>query len=135
MTLDFKMHFQVNTTETNEKNLVWTPKGLKISQLKVFEEGVEYENEQMMIQSWFNMQLESYEKTMKELPPYFFRLPDIKTGNFSDFGTFAQLQCLGFNVSDLDITFKKSAIQFSAYYKEAQYKGNNKRFCYNFFHA
>ena len=32
-----------------------------------------------------------------------------------------ELACLGFNVADLDVTFKKSAMQVSAYYKDVKY--------------
>ena len=31
-----------------------------------------------------------------------------------------ELQCLGFNLADLDVSFKKAQVQLSTYYKEIQ---------------
>lgn len=41
-----------------------------------------------------------------------------------------ELACLGFNVADLDISFKKSQCQFTAYYKDV--KHYNKKICDKF---
>jgi len=41
-----------------------------------------------------------------------------------------ELQCLGFNIADLDIAFKKSQVQLSAYYKKTKYQ--NKKLCDDF---
>ena len=71
--------------------------------------------EQMMIQSVINIQLENLKKEFKEFP---FHLSDIIAKNPKE------LQCLGFNIADLDVTFKKSQVQFSAYYKETKYQNN-----------
>ena len=55
-------------------------------------------------------------KEFKEFP---FHLSDLLKKNPKE------LQCLGFNIADLDIAFKKSQVQFSAYYKETKYQNKN----------
>lgn len=60
-------------------------------------------------------------KEFKEFP---FHLSDLLKKNPKE------LQCLGFNIADLDIAFKKSQVQFSAYYKETKYQ--NKKLCDDF---
>ena len=65
----------------------------------------------MMIQSMANLQLEALKKTFKEIP---FTIGDIMRKNPKE------LKCLGFNVSDLDVSFAKGFAQFTAYYKDAK---------------
>ena len=74
-----------------------------------------------MIQSVINIQLENLKKEFKEFPFY---LSDLLSKNPKE------LQCRGFNIADLDISFKKSQVQFSAYYKETKYQ--NKKLCDDF---
>lgn len=74
-----------------------------------------------MIQSVVNIQLENLKKEFKEFP---FHLSDILSKNPKE------LQCLGFNIADLDISFKKSQVQFSAYYKDTKHM--NKKLCEDF---
>ena len=87
--------------EKSTKKFSITPKNLEISNLKVMEDGQEVEMEQMMIQSVINIQLENLKKEFKEFPFY---LSDIIAKNPKE------LQCLGFNIADLDVTFKKSQV-------------------------
>lgn len=77
--------------------------------------------EQMMIQSVVNIQLENLKKEFKEFP---FFMKNLLQNNPKE------LQCLGFNVADIDVTFKKSQMQMSAYYKETKYQ--NKELCDKF---
>jgi len=62
-----------------------------------------------MIQSMANIQFEQIKKQFKEQDFY---VGDLLKRNPKE------LQCLGFNVSDLDISFKKSQLQLSLFYKE-----------------
>lgn len=66
--------------------------------------------------------MENLKKEFKEFPFY---LNDILSKNPKE------LQCLGFNIADFDIAFKKSQAQFSAYYKPTKYA--NKELCDKFF--
>ena len=79
--------------------------------MKVMKGNEEMEMEQMMIQSMVNIQLEQAKKMFKEVPgrvnTLLKRFPP-------------ELECYGFKVSDLDIHYKKSQMQFSAYYKEVK---------------
>ena len=52
-----------------------------------------------MIQSVVNLQLENLKREFKEFPFY---MNDLLAKNPKE------MQCLGFNVADFDITFKKS---------------------------
>jgi hypothetical protein len=51
-------------------------------------------------------------KMFKEFPYY---MRDLLKSNPKE------LQCLGFNVADIDATFKKSQVQLSAYYKKSNH--------------
>ena len=59
-----------------------------------------------------NLQLEALKKAFREFPV---TIGDLVKKNPKE------LACLGFNFSDLDVSFKKSFFQFSAYYKEVPY--------------
>jgi len=59
-----------------------------------------------------NIQLENMKKMFKEFPYY---MRDLLKSNPKE------LQCLGFNVADIDATFKKSQVQLSAYYKKSNH--------------
>jgi hypothetical protein len=117
-----KMQVKLNSTEDGEKKFVWIPKGLEMPQLKVLKGGEEQENEQMMIQSVVNIQLENLEKTLQELPTYAFSVPSYsRTEPFNFANQPVELQCFGLNIADLDFTSQKGALQLGAYYKEAKY--------------
>lgn len=114
----FKFKISVNSTQLFVKKFSFTPKNLEIQNLKILAEGKENEMEQMMIQSMVNIQLENLKREFKEFP-YF--MNDLLSRNPKE------LQCLGFNIADIDVTFKKSQVQFSTYYKETKYY--NKTLC------
>jgi len=67
--------------------------------------------EQMMIQSMANIQFEALRKMFMEYP---IKIGDLLSKNPKE------LQCLGFNIADVDISFKKSQVQFSAFYKDME---------------
>lgn len=68
-----------------------------------------------------NLQLEALKKAFREFP---IQIGDLVKKNPKE------LACLGFNFSDLDVSFKKSFFQLSAYYKEVPYA--NKKTCKKF---
>lgn len=112
LTIVFKFKIAVNEINSNVKKFSITPKNLEVTNLKVLQDGQEEEMEQMMIQSVINIQLENLKKEFKEFP---LRISDLLSKNPKE------LQCLGFNIADLDISFKKSQVQLSAFYKETKY--------------
>jgi len=122
LTVVFKFKIAVDDTLPGSKKFSLTPKNLEITNLKVLNEGQEVEMEQMMIQSVVNLQLENLKREFKEFPFY---MNDLLSKNPKE------MQCLGFNVADIDITFKKSQAQFSAYFKKTKYA--NKALCEKFF--
>jgi thiaminase len=91
----------VTTDDTNpfEKKFKFLPKTVEISQLKVMRENEEMTAEQMMVQSMVNIQFEQAKKMFKEIP---LNIGDIMKKNPRE------LQCLGFNLVDLDVSFRKS---------------------------
>ena len=99
MTIVFKYKIAVNEVNASTKKFSVTPKNLEVTNLKVINDGTEEEMEQMMIQSVINIQLENLKREFKEFP---FHLSDLLKKNPKE------LQCLGFNIADLDIAFKKS---------------------------
>ena len=67
--------------------------------------------EQMLIQSMVNIQLDGLKKNFKEVPikakSLLKRFPK-------------ELQCYGLKISDLDLSFKKSLLQLTAYQTPAE---------------
>lgn len=74
-----------------------------------------------MIQSVINIQLENMKQQFKELPFFLKNLLQ---------QTPKEMQCLGFNLADIDLAFKKSQVQLTAYYKDTKYA--NKELCDKF---
>ena len=108
-TVVFKMKVTTDDTNPFGKKIVFLPKNVEITKLKVLGGDQEMEMEQMMIQSLANIQLEQVKKFFREIP--------------IDVGTIlnnmpTEMQCLGFTITDFDLSFKKSQCQFSAYFKE-----------------
>mmetsp|Transcript_42148 Transcript_42148/g.64639 ORF Transcript_42148/g.64639 Transcript_42148/m.64639 type:complete len:555 (-) Transcript_42148:60-1724(-) len=104
---------KVTTDESNpdNKKLILLPKNIEITKLKVLSGETPMEMEQMMIQSLANIQLEQAKKFLKDIP---LNISDLLKKNPKE------LQCLGFNLSDLDVSFKKSQVQLSGYYKDVE---------------
>merc|ERR1719263_2175001 len=76
-----------------------------------------------MIQSMVNIQMDQAKKMFKEIPGKINTL--IK--KFPP-----ELECYGFKVSDLDIAYKKSQMQTSAYFKEVPADKVNQTMCEEF---
>lgn len=121
LTLVFKMKMKQDDSNPFNKRFSLTPRSLEISQLKVMKGDEEMTTEQMMLQSLANLQMEALKKNFKELP---IGLGDIVKKNPKELG------CLGFNLSDLDVSFQKGQAQFSAYYKNVEKP--DKEFCDEF---
>jgi len=105
MTAKAKISTKVDENGDN-KMFVLNPKSIEMTKMVVKKGEEVQEMEQMMIQSMVNIQLEQAKKMFYEMPgrlsTLLKRLPP-------------QMACFGFGVSDLDISFKKSQMQFSAY--------------------
>ena len=110
MTMVFKM--KTTQVETNgQKFLKFIPKNFELTQIKVNKGDQPMEMEQMMLQSMANIQLE---QTKKLLKPYQVDVTDLdKKGP-------AELQCFGFDLADIDLSFKKSQMQLGLYYKDTE---------------
>ena len=121
LTLGFKMKIKQDARSPFDKRFIVTPRSLEISQLKVMKGDEEMTTEQMMLQSLANLQMEALKKSFKDLP---ISLGDIVQKNPKELG------CLGFNLSDLDISFQKGQAQLSAYYKNVEKP--DKKFCDDF---
>lgn len=117
----FKFKVGVNGTNAWNKKFTLTPKNMEITNMKVMKDGKEIEMEQMMIQSVINIQLDNMKKEFKELPFFLKNLLQAQP---------KELACFGFNMADLDVSFKKSQVQVSAYYKDTKYA--NKELCEKF---
>ena len=111
MTVVFKMKMKQDDTNPFNKVISVTPRSLEISQLKVLKGDEEMTVEQTMLQSMANLQMETLKKAFKEYP---LKIGDILSKNPKE------LACLGFNVSDVDVSFAKGFAQLSAYYKEVK---------------
>ena len=109
VTMVFKFKITQDDSNPFGKKFIVLPKNVEISQLKVLKGEEEMSMEQMMIQSMVNIQFEQIKKQFKEQE---FQLGDIISKNPKE------LQCFGFNVSDLDLSFKKSQLQMSLFYKD-----------------
>lgn len=120
-TLVFKFKIKQDDSNPFNKKISFTPRSLEISQLKMMNGNEESTTEQMMLQSMANLQLEGMKKMFKEFPV---QIGDIVKKNPP------QIACLGVNLSDLDISFKKSMAQFTAYFKDVPYA--DKAFCEKF---
>jgi len=107
----FTMKFKTWTnttggTDAKHKKFVMSPKSLELTEMKVMKGSEVMEDEQMMIQSIVNIQLEAMGKRFKDFPYVMSwilrRMPK-------------EFQCLGFKVHDIDLASKKSEIQLSLY--------------------
>jgi hypothetical protein len=58
----------VETGEHGDKRIIFTPKAIEMSNMKVLNGAEEMQMEQMMIQSMVNIQLEQAKKMFKEIP-------------------------------------------------------------------
>ena len=111
ITLVVKVKLQQHDGATKyEKNYSFTPKSIEMSNL-VIKNGEELiMNEQMMLQSLVNIQLEQLKRT-------FFTTESMSLGRLITALNKRDIVCFGFNITDLDIAFKKSSMQLSLYQK------------------
>ena len=99
-------------TDEDDKQIIFLPKNVEVTELKVMKEDEVMDMEQMMIQSMLNVQLQQGKKMFKEIPG--------KVSTLIERLNFPEIQCFGFNIADLDMSYKKSQVQFSVYYKETE---------------
>ena len=123
MTFVLKMKLAKNDTNPFDKKFVFTPRNIEMSQMKVMKNGEVMEMEGMMIQSMVNIQMDQAKKMFKEIPGKMNTL-------LKKFPP--ELECYGFRVSDLDIAYKKSQMQTSAYFKEVPADRVNATMCEEF---
>ena len=96
------------------KEIVILPKNVEVTELKVMKDDEVMDMEQMMIQSMLNVQLQQGKKMFKEMPG--------QVQTLIDRMNFPELHCFGFKVRDLDMSYRKSQVQFSVYVKEVKEK-------------
>ena len=90
-----------------EKVMVVFPKALELSSLKIFNKDEEEQvMEQMVLTSGFNVKLEELLKLAEPI--------EIPMNNPP---TPAEMECLGFKLSDADIKFKRGYLELSCGYK------------------
>lgn len=107
-----------------EKVMVVFPKALELSSIKIFnKEEEEQVMEQMVLTSGFNVQFEQLLKMVEPL--------EIPMNNPP---TPAEVECLGFKLSNADIKFKKGYLEMSCGYKLVD-KPINEEICDEFIRA
>ena len=107
-----------------EKVMVVFPKALELSSLKIFNKDEEEQvMEQMVLTSGLNVQLENLLKMAEPI--------EIPTNNPP---TPAEMECLGFKLSDADIKFKRGYLELSCGYKLID-KPSNPQVCDEFITA
>lgn len=98
-TFVFTFKATMDQKDPSNKKVVMLPKRVELSAIKVMKDEEEMSMEQMMIQSMASIQFEQAQKMFREVP---IPVGDIMAKNP------AELQCFGFNIADLDISYKKS---------------------------
>lgn len=108
ITLVAKGKVQMDATDPDDVLINLTPKSVEMSQLVIKKGNEEVPMEQMMVQSMANIQLESLKKFFKTMPGHIntllTRIPQ-------------EVKCFGFSITDFDIAFKKSQMQWTVYQK------------------
>jgi hypothetical protein len=107
ITLVVKAKFSFNKTNPDDVVINITPKSVEMTKLVIKKGEEEVQMEQMMIQSLVNIQLEQVKKMFKNMPgklnTLLKRIPK-------------QTHCFGFNFTDIDLSYKKSQMQWTAYH-------------------
>ena len=119
MTLALKGKIFIMDPESQNKTLVILPKSFDLTTLKIYKGEDEQFLEQMLVQSLLGVQMEQMKKTMKPKP-----IP------LKEFVNPAEFQCIGFNLTNLDVLINKGYLQLNANYKETA--GENEEFCQGF---
>ena len=117
MFASFTAKGKVTTNTTNkygDKLLTVFAKSAEISQLKIYNKDDEEQDlEQMLLTSGFNVQMEAL---FKSIPP--FELP------MKNLPSPPEIECLGIQLADLDIHFKKGYCELSCGYKKVDKPAN-----------
>lgn len=114
-----------NTTNRNgEKLLTVFAKSAELSQLRMFDKDEqEQELEQMLITSGFNVQMETL---FKNIPPFEMPMKNLPSP--------PEIECLGIQLADLDINFKKGFCEITCGYKKVD-SPENPEVCDSFIKA
>jgi hypothetical protein len=104
-TIKFKGKMFVADAKFDNRTFVILPKGLQIAQLKVLKGEEEQFLEQMLIQSMLGMQLENAKKSMQPMTIPLKKFPNPK-----------EVQCFGFNLTNVVIKVNKGFLQVNANY-------------------
>ena len=108
--ITFKGKMQLQDVSSEEKALVLIPKGAEATLVKIMNaNGEENVVEQMIVTSALNLQLE---KMIGAIPPR--KIPLTKTK------THQELECLGFEMTDLSLNFRKGYFELVQRYKTNQ---------------
>lgn len=99
MTLSLKGKLFVADAQFDNRTLVILPRGIELSNLKIFKEDEEQFLEQMLFQSLIGVQLDQFKKNLK---PQIFPLKDVDNP--------PELQCFGFNLTNMDVHINKGYI-------------------------
>lgn len=106
-TVTMKGKVTVNSTNPLNKTVTVAPRSVEFSMLKFYDGDEEKSMESMLAQSLLNVQLDQLRKTFK---PQKFMM--------NKWNNPKEMQCIGFNLTDIDIAFSKNAMQFNAGYTE-----------------
>lgn len=106
--LTYKGKFVVKEKRPGEKHLVIVSKSAEVSNVKILDEqNEESVVEQMMVTSFMNVQ---FEQLISTLPPKEFPLKNPHNPK--------EMECLGFELSDITMDFKKGYMQVGCGYKK-----------------
>ena len=113
MFFSFTAKGKVTTNTTNkhgETMLKIAPKSAEISQLKIYDKDEnEQELEMMLLTSGFNAQMDTL---FKAVPPYEMPMKNLPQPE--------ELDCLGIQLSDLNVNFKRGYVEVSCGYKKVE---------------
>lgn len=107
--------------EHENRTLVVMPRGIELTNLKIFKGDEEQFLEQTLAQSLIGVQLEQFKKQLK---PQMFPL--------RNFTNPPELQCLGFNLTNVDVKVNKGYMQISCNYRNINFEDlseNRKEMC------
>lgn len=103
--LQLKGKMFVADPKEDNRTFVILPKGIQLATLKVLKGDQEQFLEQMLIQSMVGFQLDQIKKQLQPVVIPLKKFPNPK-----------ELQCLGFNLTNVDVKVNKGFVQFNANY-------------------
>lgn len=107
VTVSGNFKLKVNDEDPQNKRVGFNPKNIEL-RFHVNADNEILEGEQMMVQSLLNVKLNNLRKK-------YFREYDFPV-SLLQFKTVKEMDCLGFKVSDVDISYAKSRVQASLYH-------------------